>query len=140
MGDLLKILQILVISLVAQTWFTYFNLTFWLSKLKSGIYDVPLFGWKFDSWLSFTLGAWFFNSIYCYIWATLLIGWCYTISIKDSSGLYPAFLVIQLASFMVSVMFMRLIVGETPNRNGWIVIALILLAIPFAAHSSTNVK
>lgn len=140
MQDLLKTLQILGISLVAQIWFTYFNVTFWLSRLKSGVYYVPVFNWTFNHWLTFTFGVWFFNAIFCYIWATPLIGWAYHISLGYSKGLYFGFLLIQVASFLTSVYFMHLIVGETPNRNGWIVILLLLLAIPFTAHSSTNSK
>lgn len=135
MLDLLKLLQILGISLLAQIWFNFFNFKFWLSGLKSGIYHMPILGW-FKSWWTFTLGAWCFNAIFCYIWATMLIGWCYKLSVESSGGLTRGFLVIQAASFLSSIYFIRLIVGETPNRNGWIAIILILLALPFAANSS----
>lgn len=134
------LLQICTFSLLAQAWFTYFNFTFWLSKIKSGNYYVPVFGWTFKSWWSFTFGIWFFNAIFCYLWATILISWCYKLSLKDSGGLYYAFLIIQIVSLLTSVIFMRLIVGETPNRNGWIALVLIILASLFAANSGRGVR
>ncbi len=131
-------LQIYAVSLLAQIWFTFFNLKFWLSGLKSEVYRIPLFGWTLKTWWGFTWGIWFFNAAFCYFWATALIGWCYKLSLKDSGGLYHGFLVIQIVSIMTSVVFMRLIVGETPDRNGWIALVLVLLASVFAAYSGRH--
>ena len=139
MRDLLKLLPIFVVALLAQCWFNFFNVTFWLSRLKAGSYRIPLVGWTFETWWGFTMGIWSFNAVFCYIWSTVLIAWCYKESVKQSQGLYAALLIIQIASNLSSILFMRLIAGEVPNRNGWIAIGLFLLASFFTANSGRNV-
>ena len=120
MGVLLKLFPIFGLSLVAQLWFNYFNFKFLFSKIKFGDYTVPFVNHVFE-WLgTFTITAWTFNAIFCYIPATIMVG--------------------QVASLMTSVLFIRLMAGEALNRNGWIAIILILLVLPFAAYSSTNIK
>ena len=85
------------------------------------------------------MGVWLFNALFCYLPATLLIALAYRMSITNSGGFYSAFIVVNIASVLASVLFMRLIVGETPTTRGWIAIVLILLASVFAANSGRNV-
>jgi len=60
--------------------------------------------------------------------------------VERFGGLSSAVIVGNATGLLVSVLFMRLIAGEIPNRNGWIAIALILASLPFAANSSINIK
>lgn len=140
MNDLLKVLPIYALSLVAQLWFNYFNFKFLFSKIKLGDYTIPYFSHVFE-WLgTFTIAAWAFNALFCYIPATILVAYSYKISVTNFNGLSSALIVGQITSIITSVLFVRLIAGESLNRNGWIAIALILLALPFAANSSTTIK
>lgn len=137
MRDLLKLWPIYTYSIAAQLIFNYVNLTFLFSKIKSGNYSVPFFG-PFASLEKFTVAAWLFNSL-AYITATILVARSYRLSVESSGGLYSALIVGQIAAILVSTLFMRLIVGEVPTRNGWIAIALALCASLFAANSGRNV-
>lgn len=140
MSDLLKILPIYGLSLTAQFWFNYFNFKFLFSKIKLGDYTLPFVSHVFE-WLgAFTVAVWTFNAIFCYIPATILVAYSYKISVENFNGLSSAVIVGQVASILTSVLFMRLMAGEALNKNGWIAIVLILIALPFAANSSTNVK
>ena len=134
---LLKLLPIYCLSLASQIWLNYFNFKFIFSKIKAGDYTVPIFGNHIFQWLStFTMAAWFFNAIFCYIPATIMISYSYRISLQNFNGLSSAVIVGQVASVLTSILFMRLMTGETLNRNGWIAIVIILLALPFAANAS----
>lgn len=140
MRDLLKLLPIYGLSLTAQLWFNYFNFKFLFSKIKTGDYTVPFFSHVFQGLGTFTVAIWAFNAILCYIPATIIVSYAYKLSVENFGGLSSAVIVGLIASGVTSLLFMRLLAGETLNRNGWIAIALILLALPFAANSSTNIK
>ncbi len=136
MSDLLKLLPIYGLSLIAQLWYNYFNFKFLFSKIKLGDYTVPFSSHVFQ-WLgTFTVVIWVFNAIFCYIPATIIVAYAYKLSVENFNGLSSALIVGQVASILTSVLFMRLMTGESLNRNGWIAIIIILLALPFAAHSS----
>ena len=138
MGVLLKFLPIYGLPLVAQLWLNYFDFKFLFSKIKTGDYTVPFINHTFE-WLStFTLAAWTFNAIFCFIPATILVAYSYKISVDNFHGLSSALIINQIASIMTSVLFVRLISGETLNRNGWIAIILFFLALPFAMHSTNS--
>lgn len=137
MGDLLKLWPIYVYSILAQLIFNYFNLTFLFSKIKSGNYTVPLFG-SFMSLDKFTVAAWLFNS-FGYIIATILVARSYRISVNNSGGLYSALIISQITSVIISTLFMRIIVGEVPTRNGWIALTLALAAAFFTVNSGRNI-
>ena len=140
MRDLLKLLPIFGLSLAAQFWFNYFNFKFLFSKIKIGVYTVPFVNHVFE-WLgTFTVAVWSFNAIFCYIPATIMVAYAYKLSVESFGGLSSAVIVGQVASILTSVLFMRLMAGEALNKNGWIAIILILLVLPFAANSSTNIK
>jgi|SRR3989344_4630601 len=140
MQDLLKILPILGLSIITSLWFNFFNFQFLFSRIKSGNYTVP-FSKHFFEWLpTFTVSAWLFNAVFCYIPATILVAYSYKLSLENFNGLSTALIVGHAVSILTSVWFIRLMAGETLNRNGWIAISLILLALPFAANSSINVK
>ncbi len=140
MEVLLKLLPIFGLSLLAQFWFNYFNFKFLFSKIKFGDYTVPFINHVFEWLATFTVVGWTFNGIFCYIPATIIVAYGYKISVENFDGLSSAVIVGQVASLMTSVLFMRVMAGETLNRNGWIAIVLIFLALPFAAYSSTNIK
>ncbi len=140
MDVLLKALPIYGLMLTAQLWFNYFNFKFLFSKIKFGDYTVPFVNHVFKWLTTFTIAGWTFNAMFCYIPATILVAYSYKISVENFNGLSSAVIVGQVASLMTSVLFMRLMAGEALNRNGWIAIALIILALPFAAYSSTNIK
>ena len=140
MKDLLKILQILGLSIITGLWFNFFNFQFLYSKIKSGNYTVPFLGHVFEWLPTFTMSVWVFNALFCYIPATILVAYSYKLSVENFNGLSSALIVGHAVSILTSVLFIRLMAGETLNRNGWIAIALVLLALPFAANSSMNVK
>ena len=140
MNDLLKLLPIYGLSLIAQLWFNYFNFKFLLAKIKLEDYTVPFVNHVFKQLWTFTLAAWAFNALVCYVPATIAVAYCYKIAIQNFGGLSAAVIVGLITSLITSLLFMRLMAGETLNKNGWIAIILILLALPFAANSSTNIK
>ncbi len=140
MDVILKLLPIYGLMLTAQLWFSYFNFKFIFSKIKFGDYTVPFVNHVFKGLVTFTMAGWLFNSVFCYIPATILVAYSYKISVENFNGLSSAVIVGQVASIMTSMLFIRLTAGEGLNRNGWIAIALITLALPFAAYSSTNIK
>lgn len=86
------------------------------------------------------MAAWSFNILFCYIPATLLVAYTYKISVERYGGLSSAVIVGWISNILTQVLFVRLLAGERLNRNGWIAVFIILMALPFAAHSSTNVK
>ncbi len=140
MSALLKLLPIFGLSVLAQLWFNYFNFKFLFSKIKFGDYTVPFVNHVFEWLATFTMAAWTFNAVFCYIPATIMITYGYKLSVENFDGLSSAVIVGQVTSLMTSVLFMRLMAGEALNRNGWVAMTLILLALPFAAYSSTNIK
>jgi len=140
MQGLLKVLPILGLSIVSGLWFNYFNFQFLFSRIKSGNYTIPFLKHVF-SWLpTFVMSAWIFNALFCYIPATIIVAYSYKMSVTNFQGLSSALIIGHAVSILTSVLFIRLMAGETLNRNGWIAVALILLALPFSANSSTSVK
>lgn len=131
-----KLLQILVIQLLASAIFSYFNFRFLFSRIKYGVYEVPLFG-SFDVWWKFIIAAWMFNTPF-YVAGTLLMALSYKISSENFGTLYTAFIVSNVCGILVSIFFIRLTVGEMPNRNGWIAMTLVLASLFFAAYSGKN--
>lgn len=138
MKDLLKILPIYGSLFLAGTIFSFVNITFWLSKLKSGIYTLPLSKIPFinlifktnpvfETWYGFTLAAWCFNIPY-YIMATFFVGYAYKTSVVNYGVLYSAFVIGHITSVFTTMIFMYIQVGEVPNRNEWIALILTLMA------------
>ncbi|OGM98234.1 MAG: hypothetical protein A2649_03005 [Candidatus Yanofskybacteria bacterium RIFCSPHIGHO2_01_FULL_41_26] len=140
MRDLLKILPILGLSIITGLWFNFFNFRFLFSKIKSGNYKVPFLRHVFEGLPTFTMSVWVFNALFCYIPATILVAYSYKMSVENFNGLSSALIVGHATSILVSILFIRLMAGEALNKNGWIAVALVLLALPFAANSSVNVK
>lgn len=136
MGAPLKLLSILVIQLVASAIFSYFNFKFLFSRIKSGVYEVPLLG-SFDVWWKFIIAAWVFN-IPFYVVGTLLVALSYKISLENFGTLYTAFIVSNVCGILMSVFFIHLTAGEVPNKNGWIAIVLVLASLLFAAYSGKD--
>lgn len=126
--------------MITGIWFNYFNFQFIFSKIKSGKYTLPWVEHVFEGWGTFTLAAWSFNILFCYIPATLLVAYTYKISVERYGGLSSAAIVGWIMNILTQVLFMRLLAGEKLNKNGWIAVAIVLMALPFAANSSTNVK
>lgn len=129
-------LFILVIQLAASSIFSYFNFRFLFSRIKSGVYEVPFFG-SFDVWWKFVIAAWIFNAPF-YVVGTLLVALSYKISSENFGTLYTAFIVSNVCGILMSVLFIRLTVGELPNRNGWIAMVLVLMSLLFAAYSGRD--
>jgi len=94
----------------------------------------------FEGLPTFTMSVWVFNALFCYIPATILVAYSYKMSVENFNGLSSALIVGHATSILVSILFIRLMAGEALNKNGWIAVALVLLALPFAANSSVNVK
>ena len=140
MKDLVHLLQIYGLSFVAQVWFNYFNFYFFYGKLKSGNYTVPMFpDHVFKNLVTFTMAAWIFNAIFCYIGATIITAYCYQLSIKYFGGLSSALIVTLISSLFTAVLFMKTSTGESLSRNEWIAVLLIILASVFAAYSGKKV-
>lgn len=135
MGDLLKLYGVLLAS---NLMFSIFNWVFFFSRLKTKIYVIPIAGLKFDHWWSFTLGIWIFNAIFCYIPATFLVALGYRMSLQKFGGLYSGFLMGHVVALFTSVLLLKLIVGEVPNKNGWIALILIVIASFFAVNSGRS--
>jgi len=138
--DLLKILPIYFFAVLTSIWYSFVNFQFLFSKIKSGIYTVPYTSHIFEKFHNFVAGAYLFNMLICYFPAIFLTAIMFKISVDRFGGLSSALMVNHATSVLASVLFIRLLSGETPNRNGWIAIILILTALPFAANSSTNIK
>ena len=120
MSDLLKLLPIFGLSVLSQLWFNYFNFRFFFSKIKTGGYTIPFFSHVFEQLATFTLAVWSFNALFCYIPATIIAAYVYKFSVENFGGLSSGMIVSTIASVLTSVLFMRLLAGESLNRNGWI--------------------
>lgn len=145
MSALSKILPIYLSLIVANTVFNFLNITIWLSKIKSGVYTLPLdkipivnliFNTApvFQSWWKFTIAAWCFNVI-GYIPATLIVAWAYKTSVDRYSVLYTAFVVNQIISIAIPMLFLYLQIGELPNKQEWFGLTLIFIASLIFANS-----
>ena len=134
MSGLSKLLPIYGVSLVAQLLFNYFNFTFMFSRLKTGIYTLPFINYTFRSWQSFTVAAWFFNWI-AYVPATILVAWCYRLSVENFGVISKAMVIGQITSIMTSILFIYITTGEVPNHNAWIALLLVVIASIFVAYA-----
>ena len=145
MSDLLKVLPIYGSLFLANVIFSCVNITFWLSKFKSGIYTLPLSQIPivnlifkvdpvFSTWWGFTLAAWSFNVLTTYVFATLLVGWAYKVSVDRYGVLYSAFVIGQIASVATHMLFFYLKAGEAPRKNDLIALILILVASFLIKH------
>ncbi len=137
MRVLLKLLPIYATLMGAQLVMNYFNYTFLFSKIKSGIFNVPLFG-DFTSWWKFVIAAWIFNAP-AYIIGTILVAWSVKLSLTNFGVVYTSIIVSQVVTILVTLFFMWYRMGELPSRNGWIALILVFLASLFAANSGRNV-
>ncbi len=140
MKDLLKILPIYGVSFVAQIMFNFVNFTYFISRLKTGVYTIKVFDklFTFNHWWTFTIAVWFYNAP-VYIVATVLVAWAYVMSVRVFGDLSSGIIVGTIAYLATSLFFVRLRAGELPTRNGWIAIAMLILVSFFAAHSGKNV-
>ena len=118
MSDLLKMLPIYCLSIIASLWFSYFNFQFFFAKIKSGDYVVPYLDHVFERMVPFVLATYIFNAIFCYFPATILVAYSYKISVERFGGLSSALIVSHATGLLASVLFMKLLAGEIPNRNG----------------------
>lgn len=140
MNAFLQMWPIYGLSIITGLWFNFFNFKFLFSKIKSGQYTVPYTKHVFEWLTTFTLGAYGFNLLFCYLPATILTAYAYKISVEKFGGLASASIVGWVTNILASVLFMRLLAGEKLNRNGWIAVIIVFIALPFAANSSTNIK
>lgn len=137
MKDLLKLLPIYTILLGAQFLFSYVNYTFIFSKIKSGVYHLPLFG-DFTSWWKFVLAAWLFNAP-AFVLGTVLVVLSMKLSISNFGVVYVSVIASQIISIILTLFFMWYRMGELPTRNGWIALVLVFLASLFATNSGRSV-
>ncbi|MEK7076089.1 MAG: hypothetical protein AAB941_00280 [Patescibacteria group bacterium] len=133
----LKLLPIYATLIGAQLIFSYFNYTFLFSRIKSGIYHVPLFG-DLTSWWKFVVAVWVFNAP-SYILGTILVAWSVKLSLTNFGVMYTSIIVGQVITIIMTLFFMWYKMGELPSRNGWIALGLVFLASLFAANSGRNV-
>lgn len=138
MQVLLKLLPIYVVMLAAQLVFGWFNYTFLFSRMKSGIYHLPVVDQTFASWWKFAIAAWAFNAP-AYIIGTILVALSVKLSVESFGVMYTSIIVGQVITVITTLFFMWYKIGELPNRNGWIALALVLLASIFSAYSGKNV-
>lgn len=137
MKDLLKLWPIYATLIVAQLIFNLLNYTFIYSKIKSGIYHVPLFG-DFTSLTKFTAAAWLTNAL-GYLVGTILVAWSVKFSLVNFGIMYTSVIVSQIITIIFTLFFMWYRMGELPTRNGWIALILVFFASLFAANSGRNV-
>lgn len=136
MKDLLKILPMYATIFFAQFIMSWGSYTFIFSKVKSGKYVLPFFG-EFESWQWFTVVAWSMAS-FLYIPGTILVVLASRFSMKNSGSMYPWAIAGQIVPIAITIFFMWYIIGEVPNRNGWIALALVMVASIFAAFSGKS--
>lgn len=134
MEALLKVLPIYVSLFISGIIFGFVNTTFWLSKVKSGMYTIPLVSKVFETWWGFTLAVWCFNAPF-YVTATLFVAYAYKTSVDNFGVLYSAFVIGHITSVIATMFFMYTQVGEMPNRKEWIALALVLVASLILANS-----
>lgn len=132
-------LQFLLIFgiLLASHFFTA-NFTYTIvGKLKSGDYSIATLGYHiytFQSWFWFVF--WFLAMIQPFYWiGGIMIMATYKYSLIHFHAAYLAVLANLITIILNTVFFMRLRVGEVPNKNGWIALVFILIASIFAALS-----
>ena len=135
MNTLSKVLPIYICFFLANIWFSLFNVTFWLSRIKTGVYKLPFFDKIFETWWGFTLAIWCFNAIFCYMGATLLVARAYKTSVDNFGVLMSAFVISQIVSTAVPLFFICTQTGEMPNRQEFIALGLILIASLILANS-----
>lgn len=128
MSDLLKVLPIYILMFLANLLVAYFNVTILLSRIKSGVYQLPFIDKVFQTWWGFTLAAWAFNSIFCYVIATLLVTRAYKYSIDTYGVLISAFVISQIMSVTTHMFFFYLRAREMPTRNEGVALVLIVVA------------
>ena len=145
MSALSKITPIYLSLLLAHFIFSFLNTIIWLSKIKSGIYTLPIdkiplvnIFFKtpliFETWWGFTMAAWTFN-VPGYIVATVIVALAYKTSVDNYGVLYPAFVVGQITPLLTSMFFLYFKVGEFPNKQEWFALSLILMASAILANS-----
>ncbi len=109
-----------------------------VANIKEGRYITPLFGWKFDSWWPFiTISVGMLQPFY---WTGgVLIFTAYKLSLDHFSEVYPA-VILNLAAMTVwTVMMMYFRVHELPTRDGWIALALVIIASLLAMNAGKNI-
>ena len=139
MSDLIKLLHIYALAMIAQLWYNFFNFRFIYSKVKIGDYTVPFINHVFQRLSTFTVVAWTFNAVFCYIPATIISVYSFYLSYKYFGGASSALIVNIISTLLTAILFMKLTTGESLNKNGWIAVMLIVLASFFAAHSGKNI-
>lgn len=128
----------LIFGILLVSHFFTANFTYTIvGKLKSGDYSVTALGYHiytFQSWFWFVF--WFLAMIQPFYWiGGIMIMTAYKYSFIYFHAAYLAVLANLITIILNTVFFMRLRVGEVPNRNGWIALIFILIASIFAALS-----
>ena len=136
MKAFLQVIPMYLILLLAHSIMSYGSYTFIFSKIKSGVYSLPILG-EFTSWQWFTITAWLFAAM-LYIPGTILVVLASRLSMKNSGSMYPWAIAGQIVPIITMIFFMYYRIGETPNRNGWIALLLVMIASVFAAYSGKN--
>lgn len=108
-------------------------------QLKLGSYVTPIFGWKFDHWLSYiacSMGA--FQVLY---WINgIMLFTAYKLSFDHFGTMYPAVILNLVAVIFWTVLMMYIRVGEIPSRDGWIAIVLIIIASLLTMNAGKNIN
>jgi len=137
LNGLLKVLPIYVSLFIAGAIFSFVNITFWLSKIKSGVYVLPFIDHVFQKCWTFTLAAWCFN-VPSYIIATLFVGYAYKTSVANYGILYSALVISNITSVFTMMFFMYIQTGEVPNKKEWMSLVLVLIASLLLTNSRSN--
>ena len=135
--ELLKLLPIYTTLFSAQFIFSYVNYTFIFSKIKSGVFHLPLFG-DFTPWWKFVIMAWLFNAP-AFIFGTVLVVWSMKLSLDNFGAAYTSIIASQIISVIMTLFFMWYRMGELPSRNGWIALILVFIASLLTASSGKKV-
>ena len=115
-------------------------LTYALARnIKIGQYVTPLFGWKFESWWPFiTISV---ATLQVFYWTGgVMIFTAYKLSLDHFDKVYPAVILNLVAMTAWTVLMMYLQVRELPTRDGWIALALIVIASLLSMNSGKNIK
>lgn len=108
-------------------------------NIKAGQYITPILGLRFDSWLPFIIVS--VTILQPFYWTGgIMIFTAYKLSLDNFSGVYPAVILNLAAMNAWTVLMMYLRVKELPTRDGWIALALIIIASLLAMNAGKNIK
>ncbi len=108
-------------------------------NIKAGQYIAPILGLRFESWWPFILVS--VTILQPFYWTGgVMIFTAYKLSLDHFTNVYPVVILNLAAMNAWTVLMMYLRVKELPTRDGWIALALIIIASLLAMNAGKNIK